>query len=175
MSTSNSQQNNDTKKMEEYFMGMAYLSGMRSKDSNTQVGACVVNENNEIVGVGYNGMPNRCIDDEMPWGRNEDKMDLDSKYPYVCHAEMNAIVNANEASVKDCDIYVTMFPCNDCAKLIVQSEIKRVYYNNYKNKNTTNISNHILEQAGLEIKAFDSNNAIDICYHSKTKDSSVST
>ncbi|KAF5901871.1 deoxycytidylate deaminase, partial [Clarias magur] len=95
--------------------------------TRTQVGACIVNQENKIVGIGYNGMPNGCDDDLLPWARSaEDK--LDTKYPYVCHAEMNAIMNKNSADVKGCTMYVALFPCNECAKLVIQSGIKEVVY-----------------------------------------------
>ncbi|XP_023210757.1 deoxycytidylate deaminase-like isoform X1 [Centruroides sculpturatus] len=110
----------------DYFMSIAFLSAMRSKDPNSQVGACIVNPEKKIVGIGYNGMPNRCNDDELPWGREGPF--LETKYAYVCHAEMNAIMNKNTADVKNCTIYVALFPCNECAKLIIQSGIKEVVY-----------------------------------------------
>uniref|UniRef100_A0AAY4AA86 Deoxycytidylate deaminase n=1 Tax=Denticeps clupeoides TaxID=299321 RepID=A0AAY4AA86_9TELE len=104
----------------EYFMAVAFLSAQRSKDPSSQVGACIVNLENKIVGIGYNGMPNGCSDDLLPWNRSaEDK--LNTKYPYVCHAELNAIMNKNSADVKGCTMYVALFPCNECAKLIIQA------------------------------------------------------
>ena len=111
----------------DYFMAIAFLSAQRSKDPSTQVGACIVNEEKKIVGIGYNGMPNGCDDDILPWARSADNS-LDTKYPYVCHAELNAILNKNAADVKNCSIYVALFPCNECAKLIIQSGIKHVIY-----------------------------------------------
>lgn len=110
---------------DEYFMGVALLSGKRSKDPSTQVGACIVTEDNKIVGVGYNGFPYGCSDDEFPWNKT-DKW-KDSKYPYVCHAELNAILNSTK-DLKGCRIYVSLFPCNECAKAIIQSGIKEVIY-----------------------------------------------
>uniref|UniRef100_A0A8C6AYR6 Deoxycytidylate deaminase n=1 Tax=Monodon monoceros TaxID=40151 RepID=A0A8C6AYR6_MONMO len=103
----------------EYFMAVAFLSAQRSKDPNSQVGACIVNAENKIVGIGYNGMPNGCSDDLLPWRRTAESI-LDTKYPYVCHAELNAIMNKNSADVKGCTMYVALFPCNECAKLIIQ-------------------------------------------------------
>ncbi|CAL8238491.1 unnamed protein product, partial [Lota lota] len=101
-------------------MAVAVLVSQRSKDPNTKVGACIVSQDNKIVGTGYNGMPNGCGDDLLPWAREaEDR--LDTKYPYVCHAELNAIMNKNSADVKNCTMYVTLFPCNECAKLIIQA------------------------------------------------------
>uniref|UniRef100_A0A8C8SEI0 Deoxycytidylate deaminase n=1 Tax=Pelusios castaneus TaxID=367368 RepID=A0A8C8SEI0_9SAUR len=104
----------------EYFMAVAFLSAQRSKDPNSQVGACIVNSENKIVGIGYNGMPNGCSDDLLPWTRTAQNK-LDTKYPYVCHAELNAIMNKNSADVKGCSMYVALFPCNECAKLIIQA------------------------------------------------------
>ncbi|MGD9604573.1 MAG: cytidine/deoxycytidylate deaminase family protein [Bacilli bacterium] len=110
---------------DKYFMGVAILSQMRSKDPNTQVGACIVNPQKRIVGIGYNGFPIGCDDDKFPWENNGDF--LDTKYPYVVHAEPNAILNAI-SSLDNCTIYVTLFPCHECAKLIIQSGIKEVVY-----------------------------------------------
>ena len=147
---------------DDYFMGVAFLSGMRSKDPSTQVGACIVNKKNRIVATGYNGMPNGISDDDLSWARDRTKYpsQLDRKYPYVCHAEMNAIVNKNSASVKDCSIYVSLFPCNECAKLIIQSGIKQIYYysdkHNYKDE--TKASKKMLEKAKIECKQVIPNN-----------------
>ena len=109
-----------------YFMGVALLSAQRSKDNHTQVGACIVNAENKVVSVGYNGMPTGCNDDMMPWER--DGGFLDTKYAYVCHAELNAILNRNAASLQGCRLYVSLFPCNECAKAIIQSGIREVIY-----------------------------------------------
>ncbi|XP_067106841.1 deoxycytidylate deaminase isoform X2 [Osmerus mordax] len=111
----------------EYFMAVAFLSAQRSKDPSSQVGACIVNQENKIVGIGYNGMPNGCDDDLLPWSRSATDR-LDTKYPYVCHAELNAIMNKNSADVKGCSMYVALFPCNECAKLIIQAGIREVIY-----------------------------------------------
>lgn len=111
---------------DEYFMAVALLSAQRSKDPNTQVGACIVNQERKIVGVGYNGFPIGCSDDNLPWGREGDP--LDTKYPYVCHAELNAILNSIPGNLKDCVIYTVLFPCNECAKVIIQAGIKNVIY-----------------------------------------------
>ena len=110
---------------DEYFMGMALLSAKRSKDPQTQVGACIVNEDKKVVGLGYNGFPIGCNDDELPWDRKGNF--LDTKYPYVCHAELNAILNSTK-NLKNCSIYVALFPCHECAKAIIQSGIKEVIY-----------------------------------------------
>ncbi len=136
---------------DEYFMGIAYLSAMRSKDPSTQVGACIIDEDKKIIGIGYNGFPIGSNDDEMPW--NKEGEFLDTKYPYVVHAELNAILNSIK-SLKNCTIYVTHFPCNECAKAIVQSGIKKVVYfsDKHKDKDSTKASIRILENAGLEVK-----------------------
>jgi dCMP deaminase len=107
-------------------MGVALLSARRSKDPNTQVGACIVNPKNKIVGVGYNGFPTGCSDDEFPWDREGDF--LDTKYPYICHAELNAVINKISADLYDCRLYVALFPCNECAKVIIQAGIIEVIY-----------------------------------------------
>ena len=110
---------------DEYFMGVARLSAMRSKDPNTQVGACIVNQKMRIIGIGYNGFPYGVEDDSFPW-LSEGEW-LDSKYPYVVHAEPNAILNST-VSLDDSTLYVTLFPCHDCAKLIIQSGIKEIVF-----------------------------------------------
>lgn len=135
---------------DEYFMGIAFLSGMRSKDPLTQVGACIIDEDKKIIGIGYNGFPMGSSDDTMPWGREGDF--LETKYPYVVHAELNAILNSIK-SLKNSTIYVTHFPCNECAKAIVQSGIKKVVYFSDKHKDleTTKASKKILENANVEI------------------------
>ncbi|MFY0643512.1 MAG: AAA family ATPase [Bacteroidia bacterium] len=111
---------------DEYFMGVSLLSGRRSKDPSTQVGACIIDEENKIIATGYNGAPRGIDDEEFPWSREGDF--LDTKYAYVCHAELNAILNATKESLKNCTIYVALFPCNECAKTIIQSGIKKVVY-----------------------------------------------
>jgi len=116
---------NDYISWDKYFMGVALLSSMRSKDPNTQVGACIVNRHKKIVGIGYNGFPFGCEDDEFPWERTGDF--CDTKYPYVVHAEPNAILNSI-SSLDGCSIYVTLFPCHECVKLIIQSGIKEIVY-----------------------------------------------
>ncbi len=112
---------------DEYFMGIALLSAQRSKDSNTQVGACIVNSENKILSLGYNGMPIGCDDDNMPWER-EAESPIDTKYMYVCHAELNAILNRSSGSLSGAKLYVTLFPCNECAKAIIQSGIREIVY-----------------------------------------------
>jgi dCMP deaminase len=110
---------------DEYFMGVAYLSSLRSKDDSSQVGACIVNQKNRIVGIGYNGLPIGCSDDEFPWER--EGTFLETKYPYVVHAEPNAILNAT-VPLDGARMYVTLFPCNECAKLIIQSGIRELIF-----------------------------------------------
>ncbi len=126
MTSQQSQKRTDYLSWDEYFMAVALLSAQRSKDPNTQVGACIVNQENKIVGVGYNGFPIGCSDEELPWGREGDP--LNTKYPYVCHAELNAILNSIPGSLKGCVIYTVLFPCNECAKVIIQSGIHKVIY-----------------------------------------------
>lgn len=111
---------------DEYFMAVALLSAERSKDPNTQVGACVANRQNKIVGVGYNGFPLGCSDDDLPWARTGDL--LNTKYPYVCHAELNAVLNSISTDLRGCRIYVGLFPCNECTKVIIQAGIEELIY-----------------------------------------------
>ena len=138
---------------DEYFMGIALLSSMRSKDPNTQVGACIVNEDKRIVGVGYNGPPKGCNDEDFPWEREGEF--LETKYPYVCHAELNAILNSIQ-SLKDCIIYVALFPCNECSKAIIQSGIKEIVYLSDKHNGTdaNKASKKMLETAGIKFRQF---------------------
>lgn len=138
---------------DEYFMGIALLSSMRSKDPNTQVGACIVNEDKRIVGVGYNGLPKGCNDEDFPWEREGEF--LETKYPYVCHAELNAILNSIQ-SLKNCIIYVALFPCNECSKAIIQSGIKEIVYLSDKHNGTdaNKASKKMLETAGIKFRQF---------------------
>ncbi len=142
---------NDYISWDEYFMGVALLAAKRSKDPNTQVGACIVNENKKIMSVGYNGFPIGCSDDEFPWDRQAD-CECDTKYPYVCHAELNAILNNAGAPLNGCSVYVALFPCNECAKAIIQCGIKRVFYLSDKYNGTEgNIaSKRMFDAAGVE-------------------------
>lgn len=136
---------------DDYFMGIAVLSAMRSKDPNTQVGACIVNEEKRIVGVGYNGFPKGCEDSEFPWEREGEF--LETKYPYVCHAELNAILNSIK-SLKNCTIYVALFPCNECSKAIIQSGIKEIVYlsDKYANTDINKASKKMLDAAGVKYR-----------------------
>lgn len=135
-------------KWDEYFMGVAILSGKRSKDPSTQVGACIVNEEKKIIGVGYNGFPIGCGDDEFPWEREGDF--LKTKYPFVCHAELNAILNSTK-SLKDCTIYIALFPCHECTKAIIQSGIKEVVYlsDKYNGTESNLASKKMLDATGV--------------------------
>ncbi len=133
---------------DEYFMGIAMLAARRSKDPNTQVGACIVSQDNIIISTGYNGMPKGCSDDEFPWGREGD----DAKYPYVVHAELNAVLNANGRDLRNSRLYVALFPCNECAKAIIQSGVKEVIYlsNKYSDSMATLASRRMLDAAGVK-------------------------
>lgn len=122
---------------DEYFMGVALLAGKRSKDPSTQVGACIANQENKIMSVGYNGMPRGCSDDLFPWAREGNP--LETKYLYVCHAELNAILNHSGISLQGCKIYVSLFPCNECCKAIIQSGISEVIYLSDKYKDSDNV------------------------------------
>ena len=134
---------------DEYFMGIALLTAMRSKDPNSQVGACIVSPENKILSLGYNGMPIGCSDDEMPWEREGDP--LDTKYMYVCHAELNAILNSAHNNLKGARVYVTLFPCNECAKAIIQAGIRTIIYESDKYADTpaTRASKRMLNAAGV--------------------------
>lgn len=134
---------------DEYFMGVALLSAQRSKDPNTQVGACIVNEKNKIVGAGYNGLPIGCDDNEFPWEKEGDF--LQTKYPYVCHAELNAILNNIGMDLKGCKIYTALFPCNECTKAIIQSGIAEVIFlsDKYEGSDIFRASKLMLDKAGV--------------------------
>lgn len=140
---------------EEYFMGVAMLAAQRSKDPATQVGACIVNSEKNIVAIGYNGFPQNCSDDVFPWKKTS-KDPLENKYMYVCHAEVNAILNKNSIDVKGCDLYVALFPCNECAKIIIQSRIKEVVYlsDKYAEKPQTIASKKMFDAAGIRYRQF---------------------
>ncbi len=134
---------------DEYFMGVALLSAQRSKDPNTRVGACIVNPKNKIVGVGYNGLPTGCPDDRFPWDREGDF--LQTKYPYICHAELNAVINRISAELYGCRLYVALFPCNECAKVIIQSGITEVIYlsDKYRDTDPVAASRRLFAAAGV--------------------------
>ncbi|NJP41026.1 dCMP deaminase family protein [Oscillospiraceae bacterium HV4-5-C5C] len=137
---------------DEYFMGVALLAACRSKDPNTQVGACIVNQDRRIISTGYNGFPTGLNDDAYPWDREGDF--LETKYPYVCHAELNAILNNPGTSLAGCSIYVALFPCNECAKAIVQSGIREVVYlsDKYHDSEASQASRRILQGAGVALR-----------------------
>ena len=139
---------------DEYFMAVALLSGLRSKDPSTQVGACVASAANKIIGVGYNGFPWGCSDDDLPWEREGEY--LDTKYPYVCHAEVNAVLNSTARELHDCRIYVALFPCNECSKVIIQSGIREIIYlsDKYKDTDSVRAAKIMLEKSGVVYRRF---------------------
>lgn len=143
---------------DEYFMGVAMLSGMRSKDPNTQVGACIVSTDHKILSMGYNGFPKGCSDDEFPWAREGEP--LENKYFYTTHSELNAILNYRGGSLEGSTLYVSLFPCNECAKAIIQSGIKTVVYDEDKYKNTPGViaSKRMLDAAGVEYRKYQHTN-----------------
>lgn len=143
--------NSLTLSWDEYFMGIALLSAHRSKDPNTKVGACIVDPDHKIVGVGYNGFPSGCADSDLPWSREGSF--LETKYPYVCHAELNAILNST-VKLKGCRLYVALFPCNECSKAIIQAGISEIIYLSDKYKDTDPIiaSKKMLDMAGVNYK-----------------------
>lgn len=144
---------------DEYFMGVACLSSFRSKDPGTQVGACIVSKDNKILSMGYNGMPMGCSDDEYPWDR-ENENALDTKYLFVCHAELNAILNYGGGSLKGCRLYSTLFPCNECTKAIIQSGISEVIYgcDKYADSDSVIASKKMLDSAGVAYRLYESSN-----------------
>ena len=155
---------------DEYFMGVALLSGFRSKDPNTKVGACIVNQKNKIVGVGYNGFPIGCSDEELPWGR--EGTFLETKYPYVCHAELNAILNSISRDLEGARIYVGLFPCHECAKAIIQSGIKELIYlsDKYDGTESNTASKRMFDMAGVKYRKFEGQmNQIEINYSVEDK------
>lgn len=141
---------------DEYFMGVALLSAKRSKDPSTQVGACIVNDKNKIVGAGYNGLPIGCHDDDFPW--DKEGQFLETKYPYVCHAELNAILNNIGMDLHGCKIYTALFPCNECTKAIIQSGIQEVIYlsDKYAGNDIFKASKVMLETAGVSYRKVES-------------------
>jgi len=141
---------------DEYFMGVAMLAARRSKDPSTQVGACIVSQGNIIISTGYNGMPKGCSDDEFPWERTG--AENETKYPYVVHAELNAILNANGRDLRGSKLYVALFPCNECAKAIIQSGVREVVYLSDKYKDTMGklASKKMLDAAGVKYTRLES-------------------
>ena len=139
---------------DEYFMGVAMLSGLRSKDPHTQVGVCIVSEDNKILSMGYNGLPRGCSDDEFPWAKEGDP--LDNKYFYTTHSELNAILNYRGGSLEGAKIYVSLFPCNECAKAIIQAGIKTIVYDSDKYADTPSViaSKRMLRAAGVKYEKY---------------------
>lgn len=139
---------------DEFFMGVAQLAAKRSKDPSTQVGACIVGSDNRILSVGYNGTPNGFDDIYFPWDREGNE--LDTKYLYVVHAERNAILNYRGSSrdLEGAKIYVDLFPCNECAKEIIQSGIKEVFYleDKYAHTNGVIASKRLFDACGVTYK-----------------------
>ena len=140
---------------DEYFMGIAMLSGMRSKDPNTQVGACIVSADNKILSMGYNGFPKGCSDDDFPWNRDGDP--LNNKYFYTTHSELNAILNYRGGSLEGSKLYVSLFPCNECAKAIIQAGICEIIYDSdkYKEMPSTIASKKMLDSAGVTYRKYE--------------------
>jgi len=141
---------------DEYFMGVALLSAKRSKDPSTQVGACIVNDKNKIVGAGYNGLPMGCDDDDFPWEKQGEF--LETKYPYICHAELNAILNNIGMDLRGCKIYTALFPCNECSKAIIQSGITEVIYlsDKYEGSDIFKASKIMLDKATVKYRKVES-------------------
>ena len=141
---------------DEYFMGIAFLSAKRSKDPNTQVGACSVSQDNKILSMGYNGFPNGCSDEDFPWNR-ESADPYDNKYFYTTHSELNAILNYRGGSLEGSKLYVTLFPCNECAKALIQSGIRTVIYaeDRYASTSATRASKRMLRAAGVEFYPYE--------------------
>lgn len=138
---------------DEYFMGVACLAAQRSKDPNSQVGCCIVSDDNKILSMGYNGFPRGCSDDEFPWNRdNADTDPYNAKYFYVTHSELNAILNYRGGSLEGSKLYVTLFPCNECTKAIIQSGIKTVIYDSDKYADTpsTKAAKRMMDAVGIK-------------------------
>ena len=150
------QKRSDYISWDEYFMGVALLSAKRSKDPSTQVGACIVSEKNKIVGAGYNGLPIGCSDDDFPWAKKGEF--LDTKYPFVCHAELNAILNNIGMDLHGCKIYTALFPCNECTKAIIQSGISEVIFlsDKYEGNDIFKASKLMLEKVGIRYRKVES-------------------
>ena len=142
---------------DEYFMGIAKFSAERSKDPSTQVGACIVSHDNRILSIGYNGCPNGFSDDsDMTWDRTGDF--INSKYAYVCHAEENAILNyfGSKKDLVGSTVYVTLFPCNECAKIIIQSGIKKIVFESDKYDGTDSnvVAKKLFDACGVEYRQY---------------------
>lgn len=141
---------------DEYFISVALVSAMRSKDPNTQVGACIVDKDNKIVSIGYNGFPNGCSDDDLPWDKEGGF--LETKYAFSCHAELNAILNSSRSNLRGCSVYTTLFPCNECTKAIIQSGIDEIVYlsDKYSDTDITKASKIMIEKSGVKVRKFES-------------------
>lgn len=137
---------------DDYFMSVALLTAMRSKDPKTQVGACIVNPENRIVGVGYNGFPTGICDSKLPWSKESPEGELETKYPYVVHAELNAVLNSNQSSCAGCRIFCSLFPCNECAKVIIQVGIREVVYARDRLKTSSQASRRMFQLAGIKLR-----------------------
>ncbi len=152
---------------DEFFMGVALLASSRSKDPNTRVGACIVDKDNRILSIGYNGTPNGFSDDKFPWDRNGDT--LDTKYAFVCHSELNAIINykGSRKDLNDATLYVTLFPCNECSKIIIQAGIKNIIYLSDKYDGTTaNTASKIMfKECGINYKQLKSSSKISFDFN----------
>ena len=140
---------------DQYFMGIAKLSAMRSKDPHTSVGACIVGPENKILSMGYNGMPRGCSDDSFPWGRDGDDP-LTTKYIFVCHAELNAILNYDGPNLRGARIYTTLFPCNECTKALIQVGIKEVIYMDdlYPDSASVLAAKKMMKAAGINYRPY---------------------
>lgn len=145
---------NDYISWDEYFMGVALLAAQRSKDPSTQVGACIIDSDKRILSTGYNGFPHGCSDDDFPWNRDTEKGE--TKYPFVVHAELNAILNASGKSLAGSKLYVALFPCHECAKAIIQSGVREVVYlsDKYHDTDSTVASRRMLNSAGVILTEF---------------------
>ncbi len=150
-----SDQRTDYITWDEYFMGVSMLSAMRSKDPNTQVGCCIVSPSNRILSMGYNGFPNGCSDEDFPWGK-EQTDPYDNKYMYTTHSEMNAILNYRGGTLEGSKIYVTLFPCNECTKAIIQSGIRHIIYacDKYADTSSVRASKRMLDAAGVTYEKY---------------------
>ena len=150
-----SEKRNDYISWDEYFMGVAALAGMRSKDPNTQVGACIVSPDNKILSMGYNGLPIGCSDDEFPWAREGEE--LKRKYVYTVHSELNAILNYTGTNMKGAKVYTTLFPCNECTKALIQSGISEVIYysDKYAATDSTIAAKRMFKSAGVTLRQYE--------------------
>ena len=140
---------------DEYFMAVAKLAGMRSKDPSSQVGACIVSDENKILSIGYNGFPLGCSDEDFPWDREGEP--INTKYMYVAHSELNAILNYRGGSLEGTKLYVTLFPCNECAKAVIQAGIREVIYDcdKYCDTDSVKASKMMLTAAKVKFRQYE--------------------